>query len=71
MPKTAGKVRKNLRLSQAKLRRAQRILGAETETDTVEQALDLVAFRQEVLDGVRRAGGTRSLRDLFLDRPTT
>jgi hypothetical protein len=46
MPKTGGKIRKNLRLTQAKLLRAQRILGTETETDTVEQALDLVAFRQ-------------------------
>ena len=43
MAKPPGKVRKNLRLTQAKLVRAQRILG--TETETVEQALDLVAFR--------------------------
>lgn len=69
MPKPSGKVRKNLRLTQAKLVRAQRILGTETETDTVEQALDLVAFRQEVIDGVRRVGGTRSLRDVYLDEP--
>ena len=57
------KVRKNMRLTQAKLRRAQRILGTPTETDTVEQALDLVAFREEVIAGIRRASGTRSLRD--------
>ena len=70
MPKTSGKIRKNLRLTQAKLVRAQRILGTATETDTVEQALDLVAFRQEVIDGVRRVAGTRSLRDVFRDHPT-
>lgn len=70
MPKTFGKVRKNLRLTQCKLLLAQRILGTETETDTVEQALDLVAFRQEVIDGVRRVAGTRSLRDVLLDHPT-
>jgi hypothetical protein len=69
MPKTGGKIRKNLRLTQAKLLRAQRILGTATETDTVEQALDLVAFRQEVIDGVRRVAGTRSLRDVFRDHP--
>ena len=67
MPPTVGKIRKNLRLTQAKLRRAQRILGTETETETVEQALDLVAFRHEVIDGVRRVAGTRSLRDVFRD----
>ena len=61
------KVRKNLRLTQAKLDRARRILGAETETDTVEQALELVAFRREVVDGVRRLAGSRSLHDVVRD----
>jgi hypothetical protein len=70
MAQRSGKVRKNLRLTQAKLRRAQRILGAATETDTVEQALDLVAFRQEAIDGVRRVAGTRSVRDVFGDQPS-
>jgi hypothetical protein len=59
--------RKNLRLSQAKLDRARRILGTKTETETVEQALDLVAFREEVAAGVRRMVGSRSLRDVFRD----
>ena len=53
MPGTRPRVRKNLRLNQAKLDRARRILGTTTETETVEQALDLVAFRQEVVAGVR------------------
>lgn len=57
------KVRKNLRLTQAKLDRARELLGAETETETVEQALDLVAFREEVIAGVRRLAGSRSFRD--------
>ena len=66
MAKPPGKVRKNLRLTQANLVRAQRILG--TETETVEQALDLVAFRHEAVDGVRRTAGSRSLHDVFADR---
>ena len=65
MSTTSGKVRKNLRLTQTKLARAQRILGTATETETVEQALDLMAFRQEVIDGVRRMAGSRSLRDVL------
>ena len=68
MAKPPGKVRKNLRLTQAKLVRAQRILGTETETETVEQALDLIAFRHEAVEGVRRAAGSRSLHDVFADR---
>lgn len=62
MPTTSRKVRKNVRLSQDKLTRAKRLLGAATETDAIEQALDLVAFRHEVMTGLRRLGGSRSLR---------
>lgn len=69
MATTSRKVRKNLRLTQAKLDRARRILGAGTETDTVEQALDLVVFRQEVIAGVRRLAGSRSWRDNLRDGP--
>ena len=62
MATTSRKVRKNVRLSQDKLTRAQRLLGAATETDAIEQALDLVSFRHEVMTGVRRLAGSRSLR---------
>lgn len=62
-------VRKNMRLDQKKLDRAKRILGTRTETETVEQALDLVAFHQEVAEGVRRIAGSNSLRDVFADEP--
>jgi hypothetical protein len=64
------RVRKNMRLSQAKLNRARRLLGAATETETVEQALDLVAFRHEATEGVRRMAGTRSIRDVFSEDRT-
>jgi hypothetical protein len=67
MPPIRPRVRKNLRLNQAKLDRARRILGTQTETETVEQALDLVAFRQEVIAGVRRLAGSKLLRDLTRD----
>ncbi len=61
------KVRKNLRLTQQKVDRARRILGTATETETIEQALDLVAFREDVLAGVRRLAGSRSLQDVLRD----
>ncbi len=67
MATKARKVRKNLRLTQAKVDRARRILGADTETETIERALDLVAFRQEVIDGVRRVAGSGSLQDVTRD----
>ena len=43
-----GKVRKEFWLSPALLREAQSLLGTATERETVEVALDLVAFRGEI-----------------------
>lgn len=59
-----GIVRKNMRLTQAKIDRAKRILGTETETETVERALDLVAFRAEVMVGLDRIAGSNLVRDV-------
>jgi hypothetical protein len=56
-------VRKNLRLTQAKIDRAKKILGTKTETETIEQALDLVAFRDEVVSGLESLAGSGILRD--------
>ena len=38
---------KHLVLNQTKLKKAQRVLGARTETETVERALDLVISEDE------------------------
>lgn len=64
-----GVVRKNLRLTQAKIDRAKKILGTSTETETIEEALDLVAFREEVVAGIRSLAGTRGIRELEEDDP--
>jgi hypothetical protein len=55
-------VRKEFWLDPNALRQAQVILGTATERDTVELALDLVAFRQELLAGVRALGDLRLAR---------
>lgn len=52
-----GKVRKEFWLDPKALRRAQTILGTETERETVERALDLVAFGAEVRAGVAALAG--------------
>ncbi len=59
--------RKNMRLDQRKLDSARKALGAETETETIERALDLVVFRREVLKGLRRFAGQKYLRDIYAD----
>ena len=55
-PKTA----KTYRLDPARIAAARRILGAPTATATIEAALDLVVFRDEIM------AGTRSLRGMQL-----
>jgi hypothetical protein len=50
--------RKNYRLHQSKIDRARRILGTATETETIERALDLVAFGEELRAGVDALRGT-------------
>ncbi len=58
--------RKNFRLHQSKIDRAREILGTATETETIEQALDLVAFGERLLAGVDRMRG-KQLVDVFAE----
>lgn len=57
------KVPKTYRLNPNKVAAAQRILGTPTATETIEAALDMVAFRQELVEG------TRAMRGLELTSP--
>jgi hypothetical protein len=59
--------RKNFRLPQSKIDRARKILGAATETETIEQALDLVAFGERLAAGVDRMRG-KKLADIYSKR---
>lgn len=58
----AHKRTKSYRLEQRKIDRAKRILGVATETEAIEQALDLVAI------GHTLASRTRRLEVSTLDR---
>jgi len=59
-----GKQRKNYRLHQAKIDRVREILQADTETEAIEAALDLVILREELVRGVRDMEGA-GLLDVF------
>ncbi|MEJ7809529.1 MAG: type II toxin-antitoxin system VapB family antitoxin [Gemmatimonadaceae bacterium] len=52
-----GKVRKEFWLDPKLIAEAQAYLGTTTERETVELALDLVAFRRELGDGARALQG--------------
>ena len=59
-----SRVRKNMDMDQRKLSAAQEYLGARSETDAVNAALDLVVFQKEVATGIDkmvRAGGVAAI----------
>ena len=49
--------RKNFLVDEVALKKAKRILKTKTESETVRQALSLVAFRNVVMRGYDRATG--------------
>ncbi len=62
---TASLRHKHLQLDQGKLNRARRILGAKTETETLERALDLVVSEAEIDTTLRKARGKGRIRKVF------
>jgi hypothetical protein len=51
------KVPRTFRLTPGKLEEAQKILGTDTATATIEQALDMVVFREELVQGAAAMQG--------------
>lgn len=62
-----GWVRKNLRIDQRKLDVARKALGVKTETEAVDAALDAIAFRREISEGVQRLRAVGGLKDIYRD----
>ena len=62
-----GWVRKNLHIDQRKLNVARKALGVKTETEAVDAALDAIAFRQEISEGMRRLRAAGGLKDIYQD----
>jgi hypothetical protein len=61
-----GMRRKNLNVDQEKLDRLINLLGAGTETEVVDQALDLLLFQEEAMAGLRKlAGRGHEIENLF------
>lgn len=56
MMRTAVK-RKNYYLDEIKIRKVQKILGTKTETETLDKALELVMFRTELLESLKKVSG--------------
>jgi hypothetical protein len=63
---TASALRhKHIRIDQAKLDRAKKVLRASTETETVDRALTLVVTEAEIDATLRSVGGKGKFKKLF------
>ena len=57
--------RKNYYLDERKIRRVRAILGARTETEAVDAALDLVVFRRQILKSLEKVAGKGGIEKIF------
>lgn len=56
---------KHLRIDQAKLDKARKVLGAATDTETLDRALTLVVSDGHIDAALRRVAGKGTLKKLF------
>lgn len=56
---------KHLQLDQQKLDRARRILGAKTETETLDRALSIVVDEADIDTALRKVRGKGRVRKVF------
>jgi hypothetical protein len=70
-PRKPGRVaepavaRKNMDMDVSKLDAARRILGARTDTETVDRALDAIIFQGEVAEALDRLVAAGGLADVY------
>jgi len=57
--------RKNYYLDEQKIRRVRAILGAKTETEAVDAALNLVLFRRDILKSLQEVAGKGGVEKVF------
>jgi hypothetical protein len=61
--------RKNLNIDQEKLDRLVAYLGAPSETDAIDQAIDVALFREELIEGIERLAGSGGVENYFDEHP--
>ncbi len=49
--------RKNYYLDEVKIKKVQKILGTRTETETLNKAMDIIMFRSEILESLKKILG--------------
>ena len=65
MAATASIRHKHLRIDQAKLDKARKVLAASTETETLDRALTLVVSEADIDAALRQMAGKGRLKKIF------
>ena len=52
-------------LDEKKIHRVRKILGARTETEAIDAALNLVVFRREILKSLEKVAGKGGVEKIF------
>ncbi|MEX1182069.1 MAG: hypothetical protein WEF86_02465 [Gemmatimonadota bacterium] len=59
--------RKNVNIDQVKLDRVRALLGSSSETEAIDQALDALLFREDLIDGIAALSGIGGVVDAYED----
>ncbi len=59
---------KHLKLDQGKIDKARRVLGAQTEQETLDRALDMVLAEDRIVRVLRRGRAIGGFKDVFRGR---
>ncbi len=62
--KAATKVRKQFILDPSKIKRAQKILKARTETETIERALDDLLTGEDIARQIKKMAGKMKIENM-------
>lgn len=65
MAATSSVRHKHIRIDQAKLEKAKKVLSAATETETLDRALTLVVSEADIDSELRRVGGKGKIEKRF------
>ena len=65
MAATSSVRHKHIRIDQAKLERAKKVLSAATETEALDRALTLVVSEGDIDAALRRVGGKGKIEKRF------
>lgn len=65
MPPTTSVRHKHIRIDQAKLDKARKVLAAATETEALDRALTLVVSEADIETVLRQVAGKGKLKKLF------